>query len=74
MFPCLTVPHLTALCLLCTKTKSWLSHFSSQEAALQKPKSHVPALKEFLGTIDQVFDGLGLCSHFGRCWGLCAGF
>jgi hypothetical protein len=24
--------------------------------------------------MDQVFDGLALSSHFGGCWGPCAGF
>lgn len=35
---------------------------------------NVPAVHKCLPrTMDQVFDGLGFCFHFGRYWGLCAG-
>lgn len=49
--PSHAAPSLTALCLPCTKPPSCLSHFSYQEAELQKQKSKVSTFKGFLGTL-----------------------
>lgn len=40
------------------------------------PESNVCTFRDFLdpGTMDQVFDRLGLCSSFGRCWNPHAAF
>lgn len=59
--PSLATPILTVLCLLCTKPRSWLSHYSWQEAELQKARLvHLGTSLDF-GTLDQVFDKLCLC-------------
>lgn len=59
-----------------TKPHPGLTHFSKQEQLAKnktvESKSKVSIFRDFPRTMD--FDGLGLCSSFGRCCCLCAGF
>lgn len=50
-------PNLPILCLLYTKTTTWLEHFSHQEAKLQKSKGNVSSFNDFPGSWNY---GLGL--------------